>query len=132
VPDNLFLTFSQRRFPDAAPTEESAAGQEEENGAAEEKENSLDEILQATLYEGDLDLPEPEPSAEEHPHATEQEESAVAVLPVGDEPEPVGKDSSATVAVGVQALVLGVIFASVVGFSLSGWSFQRGLFREAE
>lgn len=131
VPDNFFLTFSQFVLPTTTLTEESVP-EEEENGVVEGKDNSLDEVLKSTLYEGDLDLAcaPPEPSADELTETIETEAPVIATLPVCEECEPLRKHSSAVI--GFWAIVLGVVVASVGGFFLSGWSFQRGLFRETE
>lgn len=135
VTDNLFLTFSKFVMP-AGATADEAAPVDEEAGGAEEKENSLDEVLKSTLYEGDLDIARAQPGvvrAEAMPEmdaTTDGADPVVADVPYDGNLDPARKRSAA--AVWFWALVLGVVLACVVGYSLSGWSFTRGLFREAE
>jgi uncharacterized protein len=131
VAENLFLDFT-KYVPVVAPlADESAPDEKTVAVVPEAKENSLEEVLKSTLYDGDFHLapavPElamdPLSSADETPFVSDGEKPE-------DVPEPVRKRSATSVV--LWALVFGVVLASVVGFSLSGWSFKRGLFRETE
>jgi len=130
VSENLFLDFT-KLVPAVAPLPDEGGVEM----VPEEKENSLEEVLKSTLYDGDLHLatgrPEaaPDPVMEPLSSADETPVASDGEKPEGV-PEPVRKRSATFVA--LWALVLGVVLASIVGFSLSGWSFKRGLFREAE
>lgn len=125
---NLFLEFA-KFDPDAVSAFEASVV--EVAPESDEKDHSLEHVLKSTLYEGEIDLTpaviEPvEPVGLEPVEPVGPSESPADVEPI----EPVKKRSVA--AVSFWSIVLGVVLACVAGFALSGWSFQRGLFREAE
>lgn len=131
VSGNLFLEFAKFDPDSVTEFEESVV---EAATEPDEKDHSLEQVLKSTLYEGEIDLTpavttemtepvEPDGSSE-NPDDTE----AVVIA----DAEPVGAvKKRSVIAVWFWSIVLGVVLACVAGFALSGWSFQRGLFREA-
>lgn len=138
VSGNLFLEFAKFDPAAAAEAEASDLAAAEVVPVPDEIDHSLEQVLKSTLYEGEIDLtssvtalpveaaePSESPAEGESVTVTEEAEPVASAGPV----EPVKKRSVA--AVSFWAIVLGVVLACVAGFALSGWSFQRGLFREA-
>jgi TPR repeat protein len=146
VSGNLFLEFATFDPASAAASAEplDEATEMEAAPAPDDGDHSLEQVLKSTLYAGEIDLTPVAATAPAEaagsPKAAETSDGAETpdateplAAPAGQaEPlaAPVKKRSLA--AISFWSLVLGVVLACVAGFALSGWSFQRGLFREAD
>jgi len=124
VNGNLFLEFAKFDPDSVTEFEESVV---EVASESDEKDHSLEHVLKSTLYEGEIDLT---PAVIE-PVEPDGPSESPAGAELAEPAEPAGAVKKRSVAaVWFWSIVLGIVLACVAGFALSGWSFQRGLFRE--
>lgn len=123
--ENLFLAFVRL---DLSPENDIVVAVPEE--PLREDDTSLAEVLKATLYDGEIDITDNGAVSvvEEIEALQSTAEGYHEVETVG----PVVPVKRALSSVWLWAAVTGVVLASVVGYSLSGWSFTRGVFKRGE
>ena len=131
IVENLFLAFARLDLSSESGIVESIP-----DATLPEKDNSLAEVLSATLYDGEINVTDngTESAVEdiEALQPVEEADDAVAIVGTDETVEFEGPVKRAGSSVWLWAIILGVVLASVVGYSLSGWSFTRGMFRQGD
>lgn len=127
IVENLFLVFDRLDL---------SAGSETEVVTEEfppEKNDGLEEVLRATLYDGELDLPDGTPET-----VSEVIDGLQPIVPVTapthdgvETVESPGTGRRSGSPIWLWSIIFGVVIASAAGYLLSGWSFKKGVFREA-